>query len=293
MKPASFHYVAPRSEEELLASLVEYGDEARLLAGGQSLVPMMNFRAATPTVLIDINRLPSLSYIEVGADAVEIGALTRHAMLEDSDALRLRLFLIVEAMAHLGHRAVRNRGTLGGSLALAYPNAELPLLLVALGGELRLRSPRGDRSVQAADFISGPLSTVLADDEFIRSARVPLPGPAAGTAFVEISRRHGDFALAAAAAVVDLDADGMISAVHAAISGGQGWPLRSPALERALAGEKPVPQLIDDAVHSISDEIDVDDDRELPAGYRRLLLTTVLQRALQNAAERAERRHAH
>jgi carbon-monoxide dehydrogenase medium subunit len=293
MKPASFHYTAPRSEDELLVSLGEYGGDSRLLAGGQSLVPMMNFRVATPSVLIDINRLSSLSYIDVGAQAVEIGALTRHAMLEDSVELRARLALVGEAVSYLAHRAIRNRGTLGGSLALAYPNAELPLLLVALGGELHLRSPRGERSVPMANFIEGPLFTVLGGDEYIRSARIPLPGPAAGTAFVEISRRHGDFALAAAAAVVDLEADGTIGVMHAAISGGQGCPLRLLALERTLTGEKPAAERIEDAVRSTIDGIDVDDDRDLPVGYRRLLLTTVLQRALQSASERAGAPHAH
>lgn len=291
MKPAPFHYRVVDSEDELLDVLGTHGGDARLLAGGQSLVPMMNFRVVTPAMVIDINRLSWLSFIDVSSSAIEIGALARHAMLEDSVQLRARLPLVGEAMGHLAHRAIRNRGTLGGSLALAYPNAELPLLLVTLGAELRLRSPRGDRSLTAAEFITGPLTTVLDEDEFIRSACITLPSAAAGSAFVEVARRHGDFALAAAAAIVELTRGGTIAQIRVGISGGQGVPLRLSALENALAGEKPAPKLVDEAVRAAIGGLEIDEDRQVPAGYRRLLLETVLQRALVRAHERAERHH--
>ena len=155
MKPASFRYLAPRSEDELLAVLGEHGADARLLAGGQSLVPMMNFRVVSPAVIVDINHIKTLSFIKHASGGIDVGALTRHAMLEDSDPVRAELPIVTEAMGYLAHRAVRNRGTIGGSLALAYPNAELPLLFVALGAELRLHSRTGERRLPVSEFITG------------------------------------------------------------------------------------------------------------------------------------------
>jgi carbon-monoxide dehydrogenase medium subunit len=293
MKPAPFRYLAPRDEAELVSALREYGGDARLLAGGQSLVPMMNFRVVTPAVLIDINGVRTLSFVEWRSEAVEIGALTRHAMLEDSKEIAERMPLLAAAMGQVAHRAVRNRGTMGGSLALAYPAAELPMLFVTLGAELRLRSPRGERCVSASEFIVGPLDTVLADDEFIHSARLPALPPRAGSAFIEVSRRHGDFALAAAAAVVDLDASGRVQHVRAGLSGGTGSPVRLSEVEGALMGQAPTKRLLEDTALAVIDSIEVEGDRQYPAGYRRLLLSTVLQRALDTAAARAEARHVH
>lgn len=293
MKPAPFLYVAPRDEEELIDCLAEYGGDARLLAGGQSLVPMMNFRVATPAVLVDINHIGSLSFIKSDTDRIEIGALARHAMLEDKTDLCRRLPLISEAIRQLAHRAVRNRGTMGGSMALAYPNAELPLLFITLGASLRLKSKRSRREVLAVDFIAGPLETALADGEFIQSSYIDAPAPSAGTAFIEVARRHGDFALAAAAAVVDLSSRGCIRDIKLGSSGGQGRPIRLVHAERALLNETPECHRMDEAVRAAVSDLEVEDEPRFPAGYRRLVLTTVLQRALQIAAQRADRNHAH
>ncbi len=293
MKPAAFDYIAPHSEAELLAALSQHGGDARILAGGQSLVPMMNFRVATPAVLIDINGLSALRFLTVGDSAIAVGALARHAMLEDCETLRSVLTLIPEAMGHLAHRAVRNRGTMGGSLALAYPHAELPLLFVTLGARLRLRSTKGEREIAASDFIVAPLSTVLGDDEFIHSAHIPRPPESAGTAFVEVARRHGDFALAAAAAVVDLARDGRIREIKLGLSGGLGVPHRVGGVEQSLCDQRPTPALIEDAARAAVAALDVDDEPRLPEGYRRHLLGTVLQRAVEAALERAERRRVH
>jgi carbon-monoxide dehydrogenase medium subunit len=293
MKPAPFRYVAARSADEILAALEQHGPDARLLAGGQSLVPMMNFRVATPSVLIDINGVKELGFINPEPHCIEIGALARHAMLEDSDAVRAHLPLVTEAMGQLAHRAVRNRGTMGGSLALAYPGAELPLLFVTLGAELRLRSPRGERHVAADAFILGALDTALAEDEFIHSARLPTLPQGAGSAFVEVSRRQGDFALAAAAAAIDLDARCRVRHVQAGVTGGGGRPVRLQEAEGALMNEPPAKSLIEEVVRTAIGSIEVEDDRHYPAGYRRLLLRTVLQRALETAAARAQPCHVH
>jgi CO/xanthine dehydrogenase FAD-binding subunit len=182
---------------------------------------------------------------------------------------------------------------MGGSLALAYPGAELPLLFVTLGAELRLHSPRGERPVDADAFILGALDTALADDEFIHSARLPTVPASAGSAFVEVSRRHGDFALAAAAAVIDLDVSCRVRHIRAGLSGGGGRPIRLHAVERALMSDPPAKSRIEDVVRAAIGSIEVEDDRQCPAGYRKLLLQTVMQRALETAAARAEPRHVH
>lgn len=291
MKPAAFKYLSPRSEDELLAMLSEHGGDARLLAGGQSLVPMMNFRVVSPAVIIDINRLHSLAFITKREAAIEVGALTRHATLEDSAQVRADLPLAGEAIGYLAHRAVRNRGTMGGSLALAYPNAELPLLFTTLGADILLRSKRGNRRLTIGDFIAGPLDTMLAEDEFIHSASLPVPAPSAGMAFIEVSRRHGDFALAAAAAVVDLDSHGAVRTVQAAISGAVGAPSRLTITEAALIGQIPRADLIADIARTAIEELEVEGDAHTPEGYRRLLLTTMLQRALETAAQRSGHRY--
>lgn len=290
MKPASFKYLAPRSEDELLGLLAEHGGDARLLAGGQSLVPMMNFRVVSPAIILDINRIPSLAFIKKGAGSTEVGALTRHASFEDSVQIRAELPIACEAIGYLAHRAVRNRGTMGGSLALAYPNAELPLLFTVLGAEMLLRSRRGDRCLPIGEFITGPLNTALEEDEFIHAARLPVPASSAGMAFVEVSRRHGDFALAAAAAIVDLDNNGAVRTVQAAISGGEGAPVRVGSAEAALLGEMLRENLIENVARAAIEDMEVEGDTQFPAGYRRLLLTTMLQRALETAAQRAEQR---
>jgi carbon-monoxide dehydrogenase medium subunit len=293
LKPASFRYLAPFSEDELIEILREHGGEARLLAGGQSLVPMMNFRIVSPALLVDINRISELAFLRCDQTGIELGALTRHVVLEDSPQVQARLPLLAEGIRHVAHRAVRNRGTMGGSLALAYPGAELPLIFITLGAEIRLRSPSGERHLPIINFVTGALETALAEDEYIRSAHIPHVPPSAGSAFVEVSRRHGDFALAAAAAVVDLDDHGHIRMVQAGITGGTGVPRRLSAMEQALRGVQPSHAVFDEAARTSIDTIDVEGDHHYPAGYRRMLLATVLQRALQAAASRVGTGHVH
>jgi aerobic carbon-monoxide dehydrogenase medium subunit len=292
MKPAAFRYLAPRSEDELIEILREHGSEARLLAGGQSLVPMMNFRLVTPTIVVDINRIGELAYLRCEQTGIELGALTRHVALEDSAQVRERFPVLAEGIRQVAHRAVRNRGTMGGSLALAYPGAELPLIFVTLAAEVCLRSPSGERRLPTTDFITGALETALAEDEYICSARIPSLPPGAGSAFVEVSLRHGDFALAASAAVIVLDEYGRVRLVHAGITGGIAAPVRLSAMERALVGAQPTGALFDEAARDSIAAIDVEGDHHYPTGYRRMLLATVLHRALMTAVARVRRSHA-
>ncbi len=292
MKPAAFKYVDVDSEAALIAVLSQYGDEARLLAGGQSLVPMMNFRIATPTVLIDLNPVASLSYVAMAGDTLNIGAMTRHAMIEDSQDVADRCPLLHDAIQHVAHRAVRNRGTVGGSLALAYPGAEIPLILVALEADIHLGSARGERRMVADQFIRGSLDTALDGDEYVKSVQITLPPPSNSWSFIEASRRHGDFALAAAAIVVDLAASGELNYVRVAVAGGTGAPIRLTGIEKALSGEKPNTAVIADMVRDDSvAPLQVFGDHHYPEDYRRHLLRSVLQQALTQAIDKAVRRH--
>lgn len=291
MKPAPFKYIEPADETALTAALADCGDDARLLAGGQSLVPMMNFRIVSPAVIIDLNCVGSLSYIDCGEGILRIGALTRHAMLEDSEELSQRCPLLNEAARHVAHRAVRNRGTIGGTLALAYPGAEIPLALMTLDADVRLCSQRGERCLRMQDFILGALDTTLAEDEYIRIVEIKLPPDGSAASFVETSRRHGDFAIGAAAVVAGRDGQGKLNYLRAGVSGGTGAPIRVPRLEQAVIGGEGSDSTILDACHEAIDAIEVFGDHHYPEDYRRHVLKGVLQRALRDAIVGSEVRH--
>lgn len=288
MKPAPFKYVEPSDEKALSAALAEYGAEARLLAGGQSLVPMMNFRIVSPEVLIDINRVDALDYIDCDRETICIGALTRHAKIEDSIEISHRCSLLSLAVRNVAHRAVRNRGTLGGSLALAYPGAELPLAMMTLGAEIRLSSVRGERCVPMQKFILGALEADLAEDEYIQGALIKTPPTNSAASFIEATRRHGDFAIGAAAVVVGWDDAGKIEYVRAGVSGGTGAPVRLWGLEDILTREQGTKGVIEEAVRSAITDIEVIGDHYYPEDYRRHVLRAVLQQALEDAIARAE-----
>ena len=211
MKPAPFRYVAARSVEQALALKAEHGDEARFLAGGQSLVPTMNFRLTQPAMLIDINPLTDLSGIKNGAgNRVRIGALTRYRMLERDPMVAEHLPLIAEALPHIAHPQIRNRGTIGGNLAHADPASEMPAIVLGLGGRLRAQSVRGERWIDAPDFFVGALTTALEADEMLMEVELPAAPPRSGSCFMEVSRRRGDFAMMGVACTVRLDADGTL-----------------------------------------------------------------------------------
>jgi len=291
MKPAPFKYIEVADEEALTAALADHGDDARLLAGGQSLVPMMNFRVVSPKVVIDLNRVAALSYIDCRDDVCRIGALTRHAMIENSDPLCRRCELLGQAARNVAHRAVRNRGTMGGTLALAYPGAEIPLALMTLDADVILRSKRGERRLGMKDFILGALDTSLSEDEYVRHVEISMPPPGSAASFVETSRRHGDFAIAAAAVVAARDDHGRVSYLRAGIAGGTGAPIRLTALEEALSGDDPDDRRIANNVHEAIAAIEVFGDYHYPEDFRRHVLKGVLQRALKDAIARSDRRY--
>src|SRR2546423_14211675 len=197
MKPPPFEYSVAESVEAAAAALAEAGGEAKILAGGQSLVPMLNFRLLRPSILIDINRIPGLAYIEEERDAIRVGALTRHHQLETSPVIAAHLPVLRAAMVHVAHLAIRNRGTIGGSLTHADPAAELPMMALLLDATISVTSPKGKRTVAARDFFLGALSVALEADELVTETTFPKLPTNTGWGFEEVSRRHGDFALAA------------------------------------------------------------------------------------------------
>jgi aerobic carbon-monoxide dehydrogenase medium subunit len=235
VKAPRFAYARPSSVADALALLAEHQGDARVLAGGQSLVPMLNFRVAAPKVLVDINRIAALSGIAVTKDCVRIGAMTRHAELERSPEIARHLPLLAQALPHVAHAAVRNRGTLGGSCALADPAAELPACALALGATFVVAGPAGERRVPAADFFTGMYATALDPGELLVAAEFPLPAPGYRSAFGELARRHGDYAIVGVAAHALLR-DAALHDPRIVFFGVGDKPVRAAKLERALAG---------------------------------------------------------
>jgi CO/xanthine dehydrogenase FAD-binding subunit len=288
MKPPRFEYMAPRSEEEALTLLGEYRDRAKILAGGQSLIPLMNFRLAHPEVVIDINRIPGLAYVRERDGGVVIGALTRQHALERDAAVVARVPVLVEACRLIGHLPIRHRGTIGGNLAHADPASELPAAMVALGAEMMIASRQGRRPVLAESFFAGPLATTLGPDELLVEVRVPGLPPRTGGAFVEVSRRAGDYALVGAMALVTLDAAGRCTRARIALCGAGPTPIRAAGAEQVLGGERVVGPLLDEAVRRAAEATDPPSDVHASSAFRRKLARHVTREALQTAARRAE-----
>jgi carbon-monoxide dehydrogenase medium subunit len=289
MKPPRFAYHDPTTRSEALALLDTYEDEAKLLAGGQSLVPLLNMRLAQPAHLIDINRLPDLAYIREEDDYLAIGTLTRHRDVERSPLVRQYCPLLSEAITFVGHAPIRSRGTIGGSLAHADPAAELPVVLQALGGHIVAESSEGHRNIAAEAFFTDQLQTALTGKELLIEARFPVAPPRTGTAFCEVSRRHGDFALVGVAAQLCLHENGTVSAAHLALMGVAEIPLRILEAEAILLDQQPSEALFNEVAGRICSDLDPASDLHASAEYRRSVAGILIIRALQTAAERANR----
>ena len=292
MKPPAFEYVAAASVEEAASLLARHAGEAKLIAGGQSLVPMLNFRLLAPTVLVDINRVGGLDRIEEldrsegGAGGLRIGALVRHHALETSALVKDRFPVLTAAMGHVAHLAIRNRGTIGGSLSHADPAAELPAMVRLLDATIEAVGAKGSRSIAAADFFEGALTTTLADDEIVTSIALPALPPASGWGFEEFARRSGDFALAGVAATVALDG-ATVAEARIALFGVNETPVRAAAAEALLAGQRHDPKLIEAAAAAVGEAIEPTDDLHASAGFRAHLAEVLTRRALAAAFERA------
>jgi len=285
MKPAKFDYHDPTTLDQALGLLAQFGDQARPLAGGQSLVPLMNFRLIRPAHLIDLNRVEELSYIKADGGSLRIGAITRQRELERSTIVGQRWPLLREAASYIGHVQIRNRGTVGGSLAHAFPSAELPVAMVTLDASFVLRSKANQRTARAEDFFLSYMTTTLQPEELLTEISVPALPAHGGWSYQEVSRRHGDFALAGAASLIALDANGAIQHARLTLTGAT--PMRSHQAEVFLLGERPSDVLFRDAARRATGDLEQDSDIHATAEYRREACGVLARRALTRAIQRA------
>ena len=285
MKPAPFDYVAPASLPEALEHLARHGDDAKILAGGQSLLPMLNLRLARPAVIVDINGIAGLDALHDANGVLHVGALVRQRQLERW--AQDRLPLMAAALRLVGHTAIRTRGTVAGSVSHADPASELPALFVCLDATATAVSPRGTRTIAAPEFFLGPLTTALATDEIVTETRWTMPEAGAGWGFHEIARRHGDFALVGVATVVTLGS-GRVASARIALFGAGPTPVRARVAERSLIGAAPTPAALADAARVAAESLDPQSDLHAPASYRRRVGATLTERALADAVARAK-----
>ena len=284
MKPARFDYHVASTLEEALALLAEHGPDAKPLAGGQSLIPAMNFRLATPSVLVDLNRIDALSYIRQDEGALVIGGMTRQRIVERSMLIEAVAPLVTAAMPYVAHAAIRSRGTVGGSLAHADPAAELPAVMLALDASMTLQNRARTRVVRASDFFTGLFSTALEPAELLVGISIPPQPSRSGFGFEELSRRHGDFALAGVAACVATSESGVCTTARVGLFSLADRPLLSDHVASALVGQRPTPEAIRAAAEDAArDDIDPTSDMHASSGYRRHLAAVLIRRALERA----------
>jgi carbon-monoxide dehydrogenase medium subunit len=289
MKPAPFEYFAPETVADVLALLDEHGEDAKILAGGQSLVPMMNFRLVRPKVLVDINHVAGLSYIRESNGHLLIGAMTRHREVESSPAVERRNGLLADGVRYIGHGAIRARGTVGGSIVHADPTAELPLILTALDGEVRVVGPRGRRSIPSDQFFLSYFTTSMEPGEMCEEIAMPVLPTGAAWGFEEFAHRAGDFALVAVAALIVADVARRCSSVRLAVAGVGATPIRARRAEQFLTGQPLTPSLVREAAQMVSREVEPESDLHASEAFRRHLAGTMTTRALERAAARLEK----
>lgn len=284
MKAAPFQYTRPASIAEACAALAEHGAEAKLIAGGQSLVPMMAMRLARPAWLIDIGRIPELQRIEVGENFVSIGAGVKQRAVEHHPALRQRLPLLAQALAWVGHPQTRNRGTVGGSIVHADPAAEIPLVACVLDAVLELRDAAGTTDMPAREFFLAPMVSAITPEQCLVAVRFPIwKASRMGSAFEEVSIRHGDFALASACVQVALDDAGRVLRATLGIGGAASVPRALPEIAGLLLGNTPGPTLLDKVARAAAEAIEPEGDLHAPAEYRRELARVLTRRVLERA----------
>lgn len=284
MKPPRFEYAAPASVAEAVALLVARGAGAKPIAGGQSLMPLLAFRLAAPEILVDLKRVPGLDRIDVGASGVTLGAKVRWVDIENDKRLAAAHPLLAEAISHVAHYQIRNRGTVGGSIAHADPAAEMPGVAVVCDAEIVVVGPNGERLIEAGEFFLGPLQTTLAHDEIITAVHLPAWPKARRWGFLEFSRRKGDFAMAGVAVFYDPDAAGKAANAHIGVIGMGDKPARLAKAEAALNGRAIDATSIEAVAKAASAEVDPSGDIHAGPEYRRALVGTLLERALKKAS---------
>jgi carbon-monoxide dehydrogenase medium subunit len=287
MKPARFSYHRPTTLDEAVSLLTQYDGEAKPLSGGQSLIPLMNMRLARPSALIDLSRIDHLSGIRSQERHVVFGAMTRHRSVETSPLVRQTIPILSEAVRYIGHAAIRTRGTIGGSIAHADPAAELPAIAALLDGEFTLTGPDGERKIGWEPFFQGYLMTALEPSEILTGVTLPAPQANAGWSFIEMARRHGDFAIAGVGVIAVPDDGGRLADVRVALFGVAPSPVRARSVEAALRGAEPNRKLFTQVAELIRDEVSPDGDVHGSSEYRTQLACVLTQRALTEAAGRA------
>ncbi|MGD9986228.1 FAD binding domain-containing protein [Pseudonocardia sp.] len=292
MKPAPLDHVRASSLDHAIESLVAGDGDAKILAGGQSLVPLLAMRLAQPATLVDLGGLRDLDYIRDDGSHVEIGAMTRSRVVETSPIVAGALPLLPAALRHVGHVTIRNRGTLGGSVAHADPAAEAPSVLRALDAEIVATGPAGRRTIPAADFFQGFLLSALDADEILTAIRIPRQPAGSVVAVEEFARRHGDFALVAVFGTARLGATGEIEDMRIGVAGAASTPLRAEAAERLLVGRSPTPDVVAAAAAAVAEATDPAEDIHAPAEYRRHLAEVLTRRCLNRLFTHAERNAA-
>ncbi|MDR7418829.1 MAG: xanthine dehydrogenase family protein subunit M [Armatimonadota bacterium] len=288
MKAAPFGYLAPASRQEAVDALRRYGPDAKVLAGGQSLVPLLAMRLARPSVLVDLNRVAELAYVRLARGGLTVGAMTRQRTVEHDPRVAERWPLLRAALRWVGHPQIRTRGTIGGSLAHADPAAELPAVALVYGARFVVASSRGERVIPAAEFFTGYLSTALQPDEILTEIRLPVPPPRAGWAFQEIARRHGDFALVGTAALLSGDADRRCIDARLAFIGVSHGPVRIADAEQALIGRRIDAIAAEEVARIVRGTLDPDGDIHASARYRKHVAGVLAARTLLEAAGRME-----
>lgn len=283
MKPAKFTYACPQSVDETLVLLAQGGDGTKILAGGQSLVPLLNLRMAEVSALVDINRLSDLSFVKREDGILKVGALTRHRQLEVSPEVRSTHPLLARAAAEVGHLAIRNRGTIGGSLIHADPAAEWLLVAVTLNAQLVVRSQSGSRTVPAREFFLAPLTTTIEPHELLCEIHFPAPSAPLAYGFQELCRRPGDFAIAAVACQLTLDQNKTCTAVSFAVGGAHDTPLHIAGLEKSLKGSRGEDEALKQAAEVVATAIDPPSDVHGSSDYRRRMVKVLTVRALKEA----------
>ena len=286
MKPAAFDYIVADSVEMAAASLADAGGDGKIIAGGQSLVPMLNFRLLRPSILVDINRIGGLAFVEEDENAIRVGALTRHIQLETSPVIARHLPVLACAMTHVAHLAIRNRGTIGGSLSHADPAAELPMMAMLLDAQLGIASTTGRRSIAARDFFLDALTVDLADGDIVTEVVLPKLPLRTGWGFEEVARRSGDFALAAVAVTLTVS-DGVIAEPRIAMTGVGPTPKRAWGAEALLKGRRPEAALVDLMKDAVRADAKPETDLHASADYRRHLVGVLAGRAVAAAWRRA------
>ena len=288
MYPASFEYLRARGIEEAIEWLRRYGDDAKLLAGGQSLVPMMKLRVARPKYLIDIHRIADLNYIREDGGSVHVGAMTRHVQIEDSPLIGEKLPILREAASEIGDAQVRNRGTIGGGLVEADPSGDYGAVVLALNAEMKCIGPRGERVIPAADFFTFAYTTALQSDEILTEVILPIPQNRSAGAYLKLERVAGDFAIASAAVQLSLDPNDACNRIGIGVTGAGTVPQQALSVEILLRGKKITPELIDEAGQLIQEGAEPIEDLRGSAAYKKKALSAILRRAIAESLRRAE-----